>query len=210
MGLAAQRGMGPAVDRLAHKVRRLTRLALALQELAVDVSEELTVIRRTLDADASGRLESVVESALRQASNARRLEVLRAAAAGARTMDLRAVHNGSAMVRIDDGKWFRLSRADSRLLRVVALATPNSIDGFPAWQTYEQVTIQLARMGAAPPTRRAITESVYRIRQALKAADLNPQLLKVEARSGRMRFLLHGGANGVRTLREAREPRPTP
>jgi hypothetical protein len=202
--------MGPAVARLAHKVRRLTRLALALQELAVDVSEELTVIRRTLNADASGRLQSVVECALLQAANTRRLEVLRAAAAGARTMELRALGNGSAMVRIDEGRWFHLSRADSRLLRVVATAMPDTVDGFPAWQTYEQVTIQVARMGAAPPTRRAITESVYRIRQALKAADLNPHLLKVEGRSGRMRFLLRGVANHVRTPgEEAHVLRPT-
>jgi hypothetical protein len=186
--------MGPAVDRLSRRVRRLTRLALALQELAVDVSTELSVIRRTLDADASGRLQKVVECALLQAANARRLEVLRAAAAGARSLEFRPERNGGAMVRIDEGKWFHLSRADARLLRVVAAASADERDGFPAWQTYEQVVRQVERKGAAQPTRRSITESVYRIRQALRAADLNPYLVQVDGRSGRLRFLLRRAA----------------
>jgi hypothetical protein len=182
--------MGPAVDRLARRVRRLTRLALALQELAVDVSTELTVIRRTLDADASGRLQKVVECALLQAANTRRLEVLRAAAAGARSLEWRPERSGGAMARIDEGKWFHLSRVDARLLRVLATAPSDQVAGYSGWHTYEQVARQVERKNASPPTRRAITESVYRIRQALRAADLNPYLLQVDPRSGRMRFLL--------------------
>lgn len=189
--------MAAAVDRLTRRVRRLERLAVELQELATDVADELAIVRRTLRADASGRLEAAVECGLLRAKDARQRETLRAAAAGARTLETRPLRNGASMVRIDEGKWFRLSRGDARLLRVLTHGSPVDPDGFPSWQTYEQLADELGRKAGVRPTRRALVESVYRIRRELKAVDLNQYLLKVDRKAGRLRFLLRSGLRVV-------------
>jgi hypothetical protein len=162
---------------------------VALQELAVDLATELATVRRTLAGNAGGRLEAAVERALLLAARARRREELRAAAVGARRIEWRALRTGSAHVRIDEGAWFTLCRVDARLLRVLATTPPDG-DGFPKWQTYETVAQQAAGKAGPPPTRRAIIESVYRIRQAFRAADLNPFLIEVDRRAGRLRLRL--------------------
>lgn len=185
--------MGPAIDRLARRLRRLVRLSVALQELAVDVSMELAIIRRTLAADASGRLEAVVECALLRAAHARRQGEIRAAVAGAGKLELRWQRTGAALVRIDEGQWFRLARGDARLLSVLTGGAEEP-DGFPAWQSYKQLAEHLRRQNGVSPTRGAIKESVHRIRRALKAADLNPFLLQVDRRQGGLRFLLRAAS----------------
>ena len=188
--------MALAIDRLTRRVKRLHRLAAELQDLAVDVATELEIVRRTLAADASRRIETAVECGLLRSAQARQRDTLRAAATGARTLEMRAVRGGAAMVRIDEGKWFRLTRADARLLRVLTQSGTAGADGFPAWQGYEQVTEQIGLKSGTPPTRHALTESVYRIRRALKAADLNQYLLQVDRQLGRLRFLLRQGPDG--------------
>jgi hypothetical protein len=166
---------------------------MELQDLAVDVAMELTIVQRVLSADASGRFEASVECAVLRAAEARRREALRSAAVGARKLEMRAGRNGASLVRIDEGAWFRLSRADARLL---ALLTDGgqADDGWPAWQTYDQLGERIALKTGTSPSRRAVIESVYRIRKALKSADLNQYLLQVDPRMGRLRFRLGGVA----------------
>ncbi len=181
--------MKQAVDRLAQRVKRLGRLAVEMQELAVDLGDELAIIRRTLAADASGRLSAAVECGLLRAEQARNVEVMRSAAVGARTFELKPLRRGAAMVRIDEGVWFKLGCRDTGLLLVLTRTAPEP-DGLPGWRTYEELADELGRKSGVPPTRRAVTESVYRIRRALKAADLNPYLLFPDPTTGRVRFLL--------------------
>ena len=171
-------------------MRRLARMAAELQALAVDLATELAIVRRVLAADASGRLNAAVECALLRAAEARRRAARRAAAAGASKIEMRAARGGAALVRIDEGEWFRLARGDARLLRLLARTSEKDADGFPAWLTYDQVKDAIAEKTGARPTRRAIVESVYRIRKALKSVDLNEHLLQVDRDRGRLRFLL--------------------
>jgi hypothetical protein len=182
--------MRRAVDRLVGRVKRLGRLAGELQELAVDLETELAIVRRTLAADGSGRFSAAVECGLLRAAQLRQQDALRAAATGARTIETRPLSNGAALVRIDESEWFKLSRADARLLHVLTHVGGWEADGFPSWLTYEQVGEELGRKAGVRPTHRALVESVYRVRRALKAVDLNPYLLSVDRGAGRLRFLL--------------------
>jgi hypothetical protein len=182
-------GVVAAVDRLARRIRRLERLAVELQELATDLTEELAIVLRTLRADASGRLDAAIEVGILRKAQARRRAELRSADAGAAKMEMRLNRAGAALVRIDEGQWFRLSRADARLLHVLARAAAAE-DAFPAWLTYDELAEKLGRKTGVAPTRRAVVESVYRLRRALESADLNPYLLKVDRKAGRLRFLL--------------------
>ena len=189
--------MAMAIDRLGRRVARLARMAAELQSLAAEITTELGLLRRVLADHANGRLDVAAELALRRAADARRRAERRAAATGASRLEIRASRSGRAAVRIDGSDWIRVTRGDARLLHVLAKA-PADPDGFPRGQTYDEVRDAIAEKTGARPTRHALTESVYRIRRALRAADVNEFLLQVDRRSGRMRFL--------RRSRAANEP----
>jgi hypothetical protein len=189
MAFAPKVAMALAVVRLSQRVRRLMRLANELQDLAVDVATELAIVSRTLADDESGRLEMAVELALERARKARRSAALRAAGAGAWKVEWRHHPSGGALVRIDEGNWFRLARADARLLKVLAESAVGE-DGLPAALSYDELAIIIARKTGMPQTRHALVESVYRIRRAFERADLNQHLLQSDRQSGRVRFML--------------------
>lgn len=183
------RGMGTAVKRLILRVRRLTQRAAALLNDLTDVNEELGDVCRAIEQDASGRIDTAVELALARAAEAKRREALRAATTGARTLEMRPAPKGAAVVRIDGGEPFHLSRGDARLLKLLAQA-PVERDGFPGWLSYEDIMDRVQQKTGTSPTRHAIVEAVHRVRKALKAADNNEFLVQVDRRRGRMRFLL--------------------
>jgi hypothetical protein len=177
------------IARLTRRIRRLARLAEDVQNLAVDLESELAVLQRVLRADATGRLDAAIEYAAARGREAQLREQLRTSAVGASKLETRAGTNGAVMVRIDDGQWFRLSRADARILALL-IRQPLAADGFPGWMSYDELGEQIAQKTGSLPTRRAVIESVYRVRKALKEVDLNQYLLRVDPKPGRLRFLL--------------------
>lgn len=196
---------GHVTERLLRRVRRLRRLAADLEACATDTAVDLEIVRRAMAADASGRLVGSVDRALMRAAVGRYREALEAAAAGLRTMEVRPQRAGSAMVRLDGAAWVRLSCGDARLLQVLAAAMPPEPDGCSGWRTYEEVAAALTAQRGTAPTRRALVESVYRIRRALKLADINPFTLRVDRRGGRLRLLLRVEA-ATATSRPATQP----
>jgi hypothetical protein len=185
--------MGPVIDRLTRNLRRLARRASELQNAAVDIESELAVFQRILMADHSGRLEAAINYAAARGREARLKEQLRTAAVGASKVETRPRANGALLVRIDEGQWFRLARRDAAVFMLLAQA-PAASDGFPGWKSYEDISDYIAQKTGSRPTRRALIESVFRIRKTLKEADLNQFLLRVEAKPGRLRFLLRSPA----------------
>ena len=179
--------MGTPVDALARRVQQLSRAASNLRDLAVDLSTEIAIIRRVLADDRSGRLDVAVDLALHKAADARRREQKRAAATGASTLDMRPARGGAALVRVDGREWFRLTRSDARLLRLLVHAAQQK-DGSGGWRSYDQVMDAIEEKAGARPTRRAVTESVHRIRRALKSVDVNEFVLQTD--DGRLRLLL--------------------
>jgi hypothetical protein len=176
-------------DRLERGIRRLGRHAAGLQQSAIDIAGELAAVRRVLHADATGRLELALQYALLRESRARRRASSETSATGAWKLETRPQSRGAMAVRIDEGKWFRLSRSDGRLFRLLASASRDR-DGFPAWQTYEQIADRIMEKTGVRPTRHALVQAVHRIRKALRQADLNEFLLRVDRKRGRLRFLL--------------------
>lgn len=181
--------MGTALKQLTLRVRRLTERAAALLNDLTDVNEELREVCRAIEQDVTGKFDALVELALARAANAKRRSTLRAATTGAQTLEMRPAPKGAAVVRIDGGESFRLSRGDARLLKMLAQA-PVERDGFPGWLSYEDIMDRVLQKTGTSPTRRAIVEAVYRVRKALKAADTNEFLVQVDRRRGRLRFLL--------------------
>jgi hypothetical protein len=186
--------MGDALTRLVKRVGRVSRATAHLLDAITDMEEELREVARAVAADSTGRLDAAVECGLLRVAKKHRQAVLRAAMAGAQTLEMREAAKGGAVVRIDEGRAFRLSCADARLLRALTNGGPPDKDGFPAWRTYDQLAGELRRPNGQLPTRRAVVESVYRVRRALEASDLNPYLLKVDRKTGRLRFLLRPAA----------------
>jgi len=174
--------------------RGLCRDLQRADERAYVLGMALAALDRAIAADATGRLTAVADDALRLAAKARRDRVraasLRAQAeGGVRRLDVRVRATGGASVRADEGKWFELPGVLANLLLVLASAVGTGADGFPGWQPIEQVVEQIGRKIGKNPSRRAVTQAVYRLRGTLGANGLNPYLLQVDRRQG-LRFLV--------------------
>ena len=198
--------MAMAIDRLGRRVARLARMAAELQSLADEITTELGLLRRVLADDANGHLDVAAELALRRAADARRRAERRAAASGASRLEIRVSRSGRAVVRIDGSEWIRMTRGDARLLHMLAKAPGNHADGFPRWQTYDEVRDAIAAKAGSRPTRHALTESVYRIRRALRAADVNEFLLQVDRRCGLRVLVRSPGLGGIASATGTRDP----
>ncbi len=154
----------------------------------------LASIERALAADATGRLAAVASDALRLAARTQRERArdasLRAIAeGGVRRLDIRPRTTGGANVRADDSKWFELPGVLANLLLVLISVVGSGADGFPVWQTVEKVIDQIERKIGKKPSRRSVTQAVYRLRAVLTANGLSPYLLQVDRRRG-LRFLV--------------------
>jgi hypothetical protein len=182
--------MSDALNLLIKRVRRVSRTTTALLNAITDMEEELREVCRAVADESTGRLDAAIQCGVLRIARNRREAALRAATTGARTLEMRPAPRDGAFVRIDEGRPFRLSRGDARLLRVLTHGAAPTYDGLPPWRTYDQLGDALKRPTGERPTQRALVESVYRVRRALVAADLNPYLLKVDRRAGRLRFLL--------------------
>jgi hypothetical protein len=178
---------------LLRRINRLGRLGADVQNLSIDLKSELAVVQHVLRADETGRLNAAIEYAALRARESQLKEQLKTSAVGASTLDARPASNGAVMFRIDEGQWFRLSRGDARILALL-VRKPLSPDGFPGWMSYDELRDQIAAKKGTRPTKRAVIESVFRIRKALKDADHNQYLLRVDAKGGRLRFLLRASS----------------
>jgi hypothetical protein len=184
------------VLRLARHMRGLRVRLSRMEEDAARVASALAAIARAMAGDASGRLASIVEATCRDAREAqrKRRKAQRAAARdGVSTMEVQPRARGAALVRIGDGQWMKLAPLLATLLAVLASGARPADSGFPAWQAKDAVLDQLARKRGRRPTRRALTEAVYRLRRLMDASGVNPFLLQVDARRG-LRLRLKGGS----------------
>lgn len=181
--------MPSVVDRLTAEIARLKRQALSLAETATDLDAELRELRRLLRDDTTGRLAAAINAAMLKAASERRRATRRAASRGARTIEWHPARGGAQMARVDGSAWFRLTRKDAALLRLLTEGRPLAADGFPEWLTYEELSTALGQKTGTAPTRRAIVESVYRIRKELRSVDVNEYLVEVDRVKGRVRFL---------------------
>ena len=183
-----------AIDRLVRRFRRLMEHLCHAEELAESIAFDIVALRRAIAAEASGRLAATAREALGQASTMRRRQrgddALRLAAAeGIRTLDLRTRAGGGAVVRVGDGKWFALTPVLTGMLWALTYGAPPGADGFPSWQKVDQVIGQIAKKQARAPSRRAITQAVFRLRRVMASNGANPYLVQVDRQHG-LRFLL--------------------
>ncbi len=183
-----------AIDRLVRQFRRLMEHLCHAEELAEAIAFEIAALKRAVAADASGRLAATAREALAQASTMRRRQrgddALRLAAAeGIRTLDLRMRAGGGAVVRVGDGKWFTLTPVLATILWALAYGAPPGADGFPSWQKVDHVIGQIGKKQTRPPSRRAITQAVFRLRRVMAVNGANPYLVQVDRQHG-LRFLL--------------------
>ena len=185
---AITRGIA-AIDRLARLLRSLQRDIARAEERADEVAFEILALQRSVRADATGRLATIADDALRLAQEARRrrrrvLAIRNAAACGVRTVEIRAIARGGSAVRFDGGKSVELPRTVANLLRVLVYAAAPGTDGFLEWQSFDTVRAHLGKKTGAKPSHHAVTQVVYRLRQLLTDGGVNPYLLQVNRRRG--------------------------
>ncbi|HWW86591.1 MAG TPA: hypothetical protein VNZ26_23515 [Vicinamibacterales bacterium] len=188
-----------AVDRLRAESRRLVRrrsraVDTAGRELAHAETLDFIVaeLQRALASDLSGHIGAIANDAIRRARAVHRRSKSYAGrvgtAAGVDAVDIRPRPGGGALVRVADSKCIELAPALARLLWVLVRATA-ATDGFCDWQSFETVAAAIAQKGGPKPTRRAITQLVFRLRNLLEHGHADRWLVQVDQRLG-LRFLV--------------------
>jgi len=101
--------------------------------------------------------------------------------------------DGSADIRIEGGESMNLKPSLAELLEVISAADPSTHkkeDGLVGWKSYDDVASCLSRKkGASCVGRRALTQRIWKLREALSEAGINPFFV-MTSRSKGVRFAL--------------------
>lgn len=114
---------------------------------------------------------------------------LRQTAPGAFSVEFNPRTDGSAVVRIDDGKEFTLPPTLADLLAILCEDTGRSTDDLIGWKSIHEVVNWLQKKTGRRFTKRAVIQSVYRLRKELFKASVNPYMVQTNRRYG-LRFAL--------------------
>jgi hypothetical protein len=172
---------GPSLDRLVRDVRRLSADLTRSQDRCEAVLEELLAVRRVIVINENGASVRVTEDALRRARALRRQQSRAAAIVTAQgdgaSVELRLRPEGGAHVRIADGRWFKVPALLAHLLSALTSA-PACRDGFPTWQSIDEVSRRIGQKAGRAPTHHAIRQGVFRLRNLMREAGANPHLVQ--------------------------------
>jgi len=193
-------GLGPGPD-LGERLRRLARDHRALlrrlsraEELADGIALELEEIT----CQAEGGRGGVAPLAAAGAAPDTGALLRRAAEGGAGDLALHRVADGSWLARVDAGKEFPLPPILGELLAVLAWDSGVSTDALVGWKRVDELGELLAKRTGQALSRHAVTQNVYRLRQALfERGNVNPHLVQTHRRYG-LRFALRRGEGGAR------------
>jgi hypothetical protein len=160
-----------------------------VEELADGITCDLAQLEE--DLEASSVIGSESGRADRRRTHADAKQLLRyTVSTGAFAVALTPRHDGSAVVRIDEGKPFILPPMLADLLSILCMDVGPSGDSFVEWKSLDHVAILLAKKTGKDVTKHALTQLVWRLRQVLfQQGGLNPFLLQSHRRKG-LRFAL--------------------
>jgi hypothetical protein len=170
-------------DELLDVVERLKRLERDLERFGWGLSHEIAAIEALLD-DRAVDLDTTI------LADARGRAALREAArTGVTSLSLAPNPDGSADVRIDQGRAFRLPPALGELLRILAApggAPPH--DHLVGWKSYRHVARMLGQRTKGRAAKHYVAAKIWLLREALSRASQNREL--VQAGSYGVRFAL--------------------
>lgn len=174
------------IARIARQQRLLVKRINREELLADGIARDLLELERMVREGGSIELGGARR---RHRSEARR--TLRVAArAGVTAVKFVKQIGGSVLVRVDGGREFELPPALGALLSALAKDTGPSGDGLVAWKSMDEIEFLLVKKLGRKPSRHAIAQNVYRLREALfDRGGVNPHLVQTNRRLG-LRFAL--------------------
>jgi hypothetical protein len=112
------------------------------------------------------------------------------AESGTSSIEIKSRPDGMADIRIDGGKWFTLPPMLADLLAALSMDNGFSEDAFVAWKPVWEIAEYLNKQSGKRVSKRAITQSIYRLRKELfDRGGVNPYLVQTNRRRG-VRFAL--------------------
>jgi hypothetical protein len=183
-------GFPAAFRKLQREVAVLRRMIERADERAYSVAQYLAALE-----EAGARCGIRLTMATVQPSTRRRpaestflLKV--AAQSGVKSLELERQETGEALVRIDSGKSFLLSRTLASLLTVLAQDNAKSDGELVGWKSLAEVAGYLQKHMGRTFTPHAVRQLVSRLRSAIAiSGGLNPFLVQSNPRLG-LRFAL--------------------
>lgn len=193
------------VRRLARRQETLRRRMSRLEEAADALALDLAALADELDD--GGPVATAADrpgAPLRRRNADTRDALRRTAEAGAASLLIAPRSDGSADVRIDDGKSFTLSPALADLLSILAADRGEETDrGIVGWKTLDEVGRLLEKKTGRSFTAHAVTQQIYRLRREIfERGRANPWLVQTNRRAGTRFALRFARDAGRRQLAE--------
>jgi hypothetical protein len=170
-------------------VNRISKAEMNATFIEYEMFQLLKMLEEVLDEDREGLAESAAESRSAERTEAKK-PLFYLAESGTSSLDIKPRPDGMADIRIDGGKRFTLPPALADLLTVLSIDNGLSEDSLVGWKSVTEIAEYLGKQSGKPVTKRAITQSVYRLRKELfDRGGVNPYLVQTNRRRG-IRFAL--------------------
>lgn len=182
--LVLMRGVARRYKNLVSKISRAEMNASFIEYEMFQLLKMMEDLASEADENGNARLSN----AAMPAKENKPLRYL--AEAGASSLEIRTRPDGMATVRIDGGKQFTLPPALADLITALSIDNGKADDAFVGWKSIKEVAEYLTKQTGRPVGKRAITQSLYRLRKELfDRGGVNPYLVQTNRRRG-MRFAL--------------------
>jgi len=175
--------------RYKNLVTRISKAEMNASFIEYELFQLLKMMEECLDGSEAVGADSGTDSGSEpQATPTKPLRYL--AESGSASLEIKVRPDGMADIRIDGGKRFVLPPTLADLMTALSIDNGLSDDAFIGWKSLSEIAEYLASQSGKPVTKRAITQSVYRLRKELfDRGGVNPYLVQTNRRRG-LRFAL--------------------
>jgi hypothetical protein len=192
---AEPNGFPAAFRKLQREVEVLRRMLERAEERAYSVAQYLAVLEKAVAQCGLHPPAAVQPSARRPLAESTVLLKV-AAQSGVKSLEILGQETGEALVCIDGGKTFLLSRTLASLLSVLAQDTAKPDGELVGWKSLAEVAGNLQKQLGRAFTPHTVRQLVSRLRKALAiGGGLNPYLVQSSPRG--LRFALRRPTRGA-------------
>jgi hypothetical protein len=176
--------------RYKNLVTKISKAEMNATFIEYEMFQLLKMLEEVSDEGTEDFAESVAKESRGGEQTKAKKPLFYLAESGTSSLEIKPRPDGMADIRIDGGKRFTLPPALADLMTALSIDNGLSEDSLVGWKSVKEIAEYLSKQSGKPVTRRAITQSVYRLRKELfDRGGVNPYLVQTNRRRG-IRFAL--------------------
>lgn len=179
--LVLMRGLARRYKGLVNKISKAEMNATFIE---YEMFQLLKMLEQLSDEGTEDFAEGVADSRGGERAKAKK-PLFYLAESGVSSLEIKPRPDGMADIRIDGGKRFTLSPTLADLMTALSIDNGLSDDSLVGWKPVKEIAEYLSTQSGRPVSKRAITQSVYRLRKELfDRGGVNPYLVQTNRRRG--------------------------